>query len=694
MKKITFIFLFLTSVLGFSQNLVTNGDFQTGLSTPWYGNAANAVDLGGGAFVNQANVATVSNPWNVNLSQEILLENGRTYALTFDAFTDAITGTRTILSGLGQAAAPFTSLTSTTTLTSTPQTFNYQITISYGNAVADRVLFDMGGATGYVFIDNVSVVEVTSTCNNGVQDGDETGVDCGGSCPTCAVSPVVAAPIPTHNAVDVVSIYSDSYVSVATDFNPNWGQSGSVNTTFNPTGTGTNYAMAYTNFNYQGTYLTQTNAANMEYLHVDIWTANATSVKVSPINNGTGVAEYLVNIPLISGGWSSVDLPKSAFVGMTWDSVFQLKFDGQTGVSPSKIYLDNIYFWKTAAPSGTPLIGNFIVPAKNLGDAAFALTAPTSNSTGAFSYTSSNLAVATISGNTVTIVGAGTSVITATQAAAGQFISGSVFANLVVTEVPLVAAPTPLARNAWDVISLYSNAYSNTTINDWSAGIGWGGLAPITDLLIAGNDTKKIAFGNFIGVDFGAGNHIDATNMTTFHMDFWIPSATDLVGKVLNPKFSSWTSDTSGETSNFLLTYLPSVNGSWASIDVPISTFTAGSSNPNIRNNVAQFILSSNLGVVYVDNIYLYRAPTTMANTTFNTSNVNLYPNPASTTLTIDAKNSIESIAIYNILGQEVITKTPMSNSTTMDVSNLESGLYFVNSTIDGKSSTTKFIKN
>jgi hypothetical protein len=302
--------------------------------------------------------------------------------------------------------------------------------------------------------------------------------------------------------------------------------------------------------------------------------------------------------------------------------------------------------------------------------------------------------VATISGNTVTIVGAGTSVITATQAAAGQFISGSVFANLVVTEVPLVAAPTPLARNAWDVISLYSNAYSNTTINDWSAGIGWGGLAPITDLLIAGNDTKKIAFGNFIGVDFGAGNHIDATNMTTFHMDFWIPSATDLVGKVLNPKFSSWTSDTSGETSNFLLTYLPSVNGSWASIDVPISTFTAGSSNPNIRNNVAQFILSSNLGVVYVDNIYLYRAPTTMANTTFNTSDVNLYPNPASTTLTIDAKNSIESIVVYNVLGQEVITKTPMSNSTTMDVSNIESGLYFVNSTIDGKSSTKKFIKN
>ena len=507
-------------------------------------------------------------------------------------------------------------------------------------------------------------------------------------------APITDAPTPTHAAADVVSVYSDAYTTnVGTDYNPNWGQTGSVNTTFSPTGSGSNYAMAYTNFNYQGTYLTQTNASDMEYLHIDIWTANATSVKVSPINNGTGVGEYLVNVPLVNAGWSSVDLPKSAFVGMNWDSVFQMKFDGQSGVSPSTIYLDNIYFWKTASPSGTPVIGNFIVPAKNLGDLPFSLTAPTSDSPGAFSYTSSNLSVATISGNTVTIVGAGTSTITATQAASGSFLSGFKTADLVVTEVPLVAAPNPPARNAWDVISLYSNAYSNMTINDWSAGLGWGGLAPITDLQISGNDTKKIAFGNFIGVDFGAGNHIDATNMTTFHMDFWMPSTTDLTGKVLNPKFSEWTSDTSGETSSFLLTYLPSVNGSWVSIDAPLSTFTSGNSNPNIRNNVAQFLISSNLGVVYLDNIYLYRAPT-MTTDTFNATNVKLYPNPTSTSLTIEANDSIESIAIYNLLGQEVTSKNPMSNSVTMDVSNLENGLYFVNSTIDGKTSTTKFIKN
>ena len=37
--------------------------------------------------------------------------------------------------------------------------------------------------------------------------------------------PTVAAPTPTRNAADVISIFSDAYTNVAgTDFNPNWGQ--------------------------------------------------------------------------------------------------------------------------------------------------------------------------------------------------------------------------------------------------------------------------------------------------------------------------------------------------------------------------------------------------------------------------------------------------------------------------------------
>ena len=53
---------------------------------------------------------------------------------------------------------------------------------------------------------------------------------------------------------------------------------------------------------------------------------------------------------------------------------------------------------------------------KNFGDANFTITPPTTSATGAFSYTSSNPSVATITGNIVSIVGIGSATITATQA--------------------------------------------------------------------------------------------------------------------------------------------------------------------------------------------------------------------------------------------------------------------------------------
>jgi len=86
-----------------------------------------------------------------------------------------------------------------------------------------------------------------------------------------------------------------------------------------------------------------------------------------------------------------------------------------------------------------PTLSNFTVPTKNFGTAPFILTPPTSNSPGAFSYTSSNIGVATVVGNQVTVVGAGTAVITATQAAAGNYTaSAPITANFIVNRI----APT------------------------------------------------------------------------------------------------------------------------------------------------------------------------------------------------------------------------------------------------------------
>lgn len=689
MKKITFLLTLVTAALGFGQNLVTNGDFQTGTATPWYNNAANVVDLGGGNFVNQANVAVAGNPWDVNLSQDVLLDNGKTYTFTFDAFTDATTGSRTIIAGLGQNNAPYSALTSTPTLTSTPQTFTYQITINYGNAVPDRVIFDLGAATGYVFIDNVSVVEVVNTCSNGIQDGTETGVDCGGTCAPCSTSvPTTNAPTPTHLQANVVSIFSDSYTNIATNMNPNWGQSGSVNPNFTVT-TGNNI-LAYTNFNYQGTDVTATNLSAMEYLHVDVWSnANpgSTILKVSPISNAGGASEFLVTINHVQGQWYSVDIPKSAFTGMTWTNVYQMKFaaNGPGSTVPADFYFDNIYFWKTAVdPSADATLSDLKVDGTTI--AGFGSTIQNYNYellTGTTvipqitSVTTTNPSATYVITQATALPGSATVAVTSSNSS----VTNTYTINFVLTG-PSTNAPTPPNRATSDVISLFSDAYTNIPVTEWST--PWDD-SNFQDIVLSGNNIKKINFGNFLGVQLA--NYVDATSMTHFHMDYYIEAGVNLVGKVLNPKWSNHAAQ-AGETSALLLTHLPTTTGSWVSIDVPLTSFGGAQS----REALYQFLITSNLGSVYVDNIYLHKN-TVLSNDSFASTKVKLYPNPTSSILNVEANGAIQNIAVYNVLGQEVMNKQTEGTSISLDVSSLNSGIYVIKTMIDGNVSSTKFIK-
>jgi gliding motility-associated-like protein len=71
---------------------------------------------------------------------------------------------------------------------------------------------------------------------------------------------------------------------------------------------------------------------------------------------------------------------------------------------------------------------------KNNNDPSFTIAA-VSNSSGAINYASSNLAVATISGNQVSIIGTGTSIITATQVADENYYTARTTALLIVSEL-------------------------------------------------------------------------------------------------------------------------------------------------------------------------------------------------------------------------------------------------------------------
>jgi uncharacterized protein YjdB len=86
----------------------------------------------------------------------------------------------------------------------------------------------------------------------------------------------------------------------------------------------------------------------------------------------------------------------------------------------------------------TPSFGSFSIASRDFGSVPFTLTPPTSNSSGAFSYSSSDPTIASIVGNVVTVVKAGTITITATQAAATIYTSKTVNASFVVNPI----APT------------------------------------------------------------------------------------------------------------------------------------------------------------------------------------------------------------------------------------------------------------
>lgn len=180
-------------------------------------------------------------------------------------------------------------------------------------------------------------------------------------------APTTSAPEPPmRDPADVVSIYGESYSNISgVNYDPNWGQSGhmQVDVAFDP-GDG-NLALAYPNFNYQGTDFSGNaqDVSSMEFVHVDLWTQNATVVQFSPINASGMPTEALFSLtPINPGQWNSFDIPLTAFIdaGMSLNEVIQVKFDGQAGTNPSDIYLDNIYFYRSPGSGGGCPSGNYV----------------------------------------------------------------------------------------------------------------------------------------------------------------------------------------------------------------------------------------------------------------------------------------------------------------------------------------------
>lgn len=92
----------------------------------------------------------------------------------------------------------------------------------------------------------------------------------------------------------------------------------------------------------------------------------------------------------------------------------------------------------------------------------------------------------------------------------------------------------------------------------------------------------------------------------------------------------------------------------------------------------------------YFDNVS-YAAP--LAVTSFDEVKINMYPNPVSTSLTINSKEKLDTLSVYNVIGQEVLNLKVNATNAVLNVSNLQNGIYIVKAISEGKVSTSKFIK-
>jgi len=170
-----------------------------------------------------------------------------------------------------------------------------------------------------------------------------------------------------------------------------------------------------------------------------------------------------------------------------------------------------------------------------------------------------------------------------------------------VTEIlaPTDNAVTPPARNAVDVISIFSDAYTNVTLDElptvWSE-------TNFEATTINSDNVWKLTAVDFLGMVTNYGAGVDLSSMEMMHIDYWVPQGqtNELLVKIVNTVDGGEDIESLGTT----------VDGSWQSIDIDMTGFDGG--NLANKEKITQLLIDSDgvSPVVYIDNFYFWKAPT------------------------------------------------------------------------------------
>ncbi len=391
---------------------------------------------------------------------------------------------------------------------------------------------------------------------------------------------------PTNDDQDVVSVYSDAFATnIATNINPGWGQS----TSFNELNFDGNKVLEYGNLNYQGLEYTSTNVSGMEYVHLDYYTDNSTQIDFYLIAGGENAYSIGGELGITTGQWVSVDIElSSAFAARDLTAAYQFKTVGN-----GTVYLDNLYFWKAPTAAGSDATLSDL----KIDDSSITGFVPTG-----YDYT-----VGLVNGSAVpqitsapTTDASASAVITQATSVPGAATVVVTSANTSVTQTytinfnyttPNTAAPTPPARDANEVIAVFSDAYTEISGSDFNP--GWGQTTGSSTVNIESNPTLKYINFNYQGTQLGSVQ--DLSGMAYMHIDMWTGNAT-AVG--ISP-----ISQTTGEKR----VDLDITKYEWVGYDIPLSDFTSqGLGITDIHQ--LKFDQGTSKESIYLDNIYFYAA--------------------------------------------------------------------------------------
>jgi hypothetical protein len=167
-----------------------------------------------------------------------------------------------------------------------------------------------------------------------------SGGGCGTTAPTCA--PTTA--IPSGSTV----IYSDAAVVAGIDTFPVWGQSppvvGSEVTIAGNKSLRYVFGALYQGIDWAGS---PQNVSSKTKLHLDFFSPDITSVKVSIISAGK---ENAVTRAITPGSWNAIDIDLAEYTVPDKTAIIQIKLEPNVA---GTLYVDNIYFHGTAGGGST-----------------------------------------------------------------------------------------------------------------------------------------------------------------------------------------------------------------------------------------------------------------------------------------------------------------------------------------------------